>query len=64
MEENAPQLVVKVLIANKADKENHNVSKEDGEDFAIQNGFIFFEWSAKTGLNVFFEVFDRVKFHS
>ena len=59
MDENTPADVVKILISNKADKIDQNVSKEDGEDFAVQNGLIFYEWSAKTGLNVF-EVFDRV----
>ena len=59
LDENVPEDALKILVANKADKEDHNVSKEDGEDFAFQNGLIFFEWSAKTGLNVY-ELFDKV----
>ena len=39
-----------VLVGNKIDLEDKRVvSKKDGEDFAIEKGFLFYEVSAKTG---------------
>ena len=51
--------VVKVLVANKSDKDNFSVPKETGMDFADENDLHFFEWSAKTGLNIH-EIFEKV----
>lgn len=44
--------VLKVLIANKIDKEDKEVSTEEGQALADEYGIRFFETSAKTGLNV------------
>ena len=42
-----------VLVGNKCDLEdNRAVSREEGEQFAIENDAAFFETSAKTGENV------------
>ena len=39
-----------VLVGNKIDLEDKRVvSKKDGEDFATEKGFLFYEVSAKTG---------------
>lgn len=52
--------VVKVLVANKSDKDNGwRLPKETGMDFADENGLHFFECSAKTGLNIH-EIFEKV----
>ena len=42
------------LVGNKSDlpDSERNVSKQQGEDFARENGLLFFETSAKTGKNV------------
>ena len=42
-----------VLVGNKNDLENRRrVTYEEGQTFALNNGFLFFETSAKTGFNV------------
>jgi|TARA_B110000305_G_C19226357_1_gene533027 Ras-related protein Rab-2A len=42
-----------MLIGNKADLDNRRqVSTEEGERFAKENGLIFLETSAKTAFNV------------
>eukprot|EP00356_Strombidium_inclinatum_P002917 CAMPEP_0170494088 /NCGR_PEP_ID=MMETSP0208-20121228/14442_1 /TAXON_ID=197538 /ORGANISM="Strombidium inclinatum, Strain S3" /LENGTH=87 /DNA_ID=CAMNT_0010770093 /DNA_START=336 /DNA_END=596 /DNA_ORIENTATION=+ len=41
-----------VLVGNKADLEQREVTSEEGQRFAEENGLIFIETSAKTGLNV------------
>lgn len=42
-----------VLVGNKNDlKEQREISKEEGEEFAAQNGMYFFEASALTGENI------------
>eukprot|EP00388_Colpodella_angusta_P030290 GDKK01019102.1.p1 GENE.GDKK01019102.1~~GDKK01019102.1.p1 ORF type:complete len:217 (-),score=30.07 GDKK01019102.1:47-667(-) len=43
---------VKVLVANKIDKDNHEVTREEGEAFAIQHSMMFIETSAKTAAGV------------
>ena len=42
-----------VLVGNKIDLEKERkITAEEGEEFAIKNGLLFFESSAKTGKNV------------
>ena len=42
-----------MLIGNKCDLEaNREVSKEEGENFAKENGLFFLECSAKTDTNI------------
>lgn len=43
---------VKMLVANKIDKENHEVTKEEGSNFAFENNMLFCETSAKNNINV------------
>ncbi|KAJ3449945.1 ras-related protein rab-4a [Anaeramoeba flamelloides] len=43
---------VTMVIGNKTDLKEREVSREEGEEFAQENDFIFFETSAKTGENV------------
>ena len=49
---NAHSNIVTMLIANKADLEDKIISTEEGYRFAQDNGFLFMETSAKTGMNV------------
>lgn len=44
--------MVIMLIGNKSDLEKREVSYEEGEKFAQENGLIFLETSAKTAQNV------------
>ena len=46
-----PKMVI-MLIGNKSDLEKREVSYEEGEKFAQENGLIFLETSAKTAQNV------------
>jgi Ras-related protein Rab-2A len=46
-----PKMVI-MLIGNKSDLEKREVSYEEGENFAKENGLIFLETSAKTAQNV------------
>lgn len=42
-----------VLVGNKCDlQDQRTVTKEEGSEFALENKILFFETSAKTGLNV------------
>jgi len=51
--QNANQSMVIMLIGNKSDMEHRRqVSREEGEKFAKDNGLIFLETSAKTAANV------------
>lgn len=43
---------VKMLVANKIDKENHEVTKEEGSNFAFENNMLFCETSAKNNINI------------
>ncbi|KYQ88373.1 Rab GTPase [Tieghemostelium lacteum] len=44
--------VVKLLVANKIDKENREVSREEGEEFAKKKAMFFIECSAKTKIGI------------
>ena len=44
--------IVCILIGNKSDLNNREVSREEGQKFADSYGMTFFETSAKTGENV------------
>ncbi len=48
----ASETVQKVLVGNKADMPDRQVSTEEGEELARQNGIPFFESSAKENLNI------------
>lgn len=51
--QNSHQNMVIMLIGNKSDLEHRRqVSKEEGEAFAQENGLVFLETSAKTAANV------------
>lgn len=59
-----PQDFLKVLVANKVDlKEEFEILSDMGRDFAEKEGIIFYETSAKTGLNIqkmFSEIADKL----
>ena len=48
----APKSILMVLVGNKCDLDNREVTEEEGREFAEKNGMLFFETSAKTGKNV------------
>ena len=48
----SPKNVLIVLVGNKIDLEGREVTTEEGQELADQNGILFFETSAKTGENV------------
>ena len=50
--ENAEQGVLKILIANKMDAPNQEVTAEQGQALAREHKMEFFQTSAKTGENV------------
>ena len=52
IEQHASKDVVKVLVGNKADKDDRVVDTETGKQLADEYGLAFFETSAKTGLNI------------
>ena len=53
IQENAGDDVEKVLLANKCDMENNRlISKESGEELAMDYGMKFYETSAKTNINI------------
>ena len=41
-----------ILVGNKSDKEDRIVTKEEGEEFAKENEYLFMEASAKDGKNI------------
>ena len=48
-----PKDIPKFVVGNKIDDENYReVTKEQGEEFAKENGLLHYECSAKTGENV------------
>jgi Ras-related protein Rab-18 len=53
---NKPEMI-KMLVGNKIDKENREVSKEEGLKFAKKHSMLFIEASAKTkeGVEIAFE---------
>ena len=53
VERNANSQVLKILIGNKCDLEDkREISKDEGESFAMRNGMQFMETSAKLNTNV------------
>lgn len=49
-----------IIVGNKIDLENkREVEKQKGEAYALKNGFLFSESSAKTGENIH-EIFQKV----
>ena len=53
VERNANSQVLKILIGNKCDlEERREISKDEGEAFAMRNGMQFMETSAKINTNV------------
>ena len=53
VEKKANSQVLKILIGNKCDLEdNREISKDEGEAFAMRNGMQFMETSAKDNTNV------------
>ena len=48
----APKSILMVLVGNKCDLDNREVTEEEGREFAEKNGMLFFETSALTGKNV------------
>jgi Ras-related protein Rab-2A len=53
LKENAPKDITIILIGNKNDLENERqVSYQEGESFAKENGLLFLETSAKTANNI------------
>lgn len=52
IEQHASKDVAKVLVGNKADREDKVIDAETGKQLADEYGLEFFETSAKTGLNI------------
>ena len=52
IETHAKGNVCKVLVGNKCDKTERQISEEEGKKCACDNHINFYETSAKTGLNV------------
>ena len=50
--EHADDNVCKILLGNKCDMPDRQVTKEEGDKFAKEYGINFFETSAKTGVNI------------
>ena len=50
--ENAPEEIQKILIGNKCDLNEREVTTEEGQKLAEENGMKFFETSAKNDINV------------
>ena len=49
----SPKTITLILVGNKSDLEaERQVTYEEGEQFAKENGMMFFEVSAKTGSNI------------
>ena len=54
-----------ILCGNKSDLQNREVKKEEGEEFALNEGIQFYEVSAKTGENIknmFYNVVSQLPF--
>ena len=53
LKENASKDIIIILIGNKVDlEEKREVTKDEGQEFADQNGLMFLETSAKTAQNI------------
>lgn len=52
IDQHASSNVAKILVANKCDRPDKVIESERGKALADQHGLMFFETSAKTGLNI------------
>lgn len=53
LDENCKTGISKILVGNKSDLEDtRQITKEEGKKLAEKHGMLFFETSAKTGVNV------------
>eukprot|EP01125_Pyxidicula_operculata_P016591 TRINITY_DN5728_c0_g1_i2.p1 TRINITY_DN5728_c0_g1~~TRINITY_DN5728_c0_g1_i2.p1 ORF type:complete len:207 (+),score=40.46 TRINITY_DN5728_c0_g1_i2:40-660(+) len=52
IDQHASENVQKILIGNKSDKEDREITYEEGKDFADQMNMDFFETSAKDSINI------------
>ena len=53
IKEIVPKDIPKFVVGNKIDdKNNRKVTREEGEEFAKENGLLYYECSAKTGENI------------
>ena len=52
IDQNAEMDIMKILVANKMDVPNQEVSEEDGRSLAAAHNMDFYSTSAKTGENV------------
>ena len=52
IEDNSEESIVVMLVGNKVDKPDKQVTSEVGAEFARENGWGFMEVSAKTDLNI------------
>ena len=59
IDQHASSNVAKILVANKCDRPDKVIESERGKALADQHGLMFFETSAKTGLNIS-EVFSHI----
>jgi Ras-related protein Rab-8A len=59
IEQHASKDVAKILVGNKADKEDKVIDAETGKQLADEYGLEFFETSAKSGLNIS-ELFEHI----
>ena len=63
VEKNASTQILKILIGNKCDlEEEREISKDEGEAFAMRNGMQYIETSAKinTNVNEAFEALSKI----
>ena len=59
IEKNLVNGVIKILVGNKCDRKDRAIMEENGEKFAMENNYTFFETSTKNNINVE-KVFDLI----